>query len=540
MSLNKTVKQLIIICMIFTFVICPFTTAQALTAAAEEKYSMSYIYFGNSSTYTAHVETAQGALDTISPNYFDLYVDGTLKLTTAVSHNFVEKMHEEGIRVVPFLSNHWDDEIGRAALANRVQLADQLAAQVTAYDLDGVNIDLENLTEVERAAYVDFIRLLRERLPAGKEISVAVAANPYGWNNGWQGSYDYAGLAAYSDYLLIMAYDEHYQNGLPGSVASMNFVKRSIEYGLSQTEKEKIVLGLAFYGRIWKDGGGTPKGYGISNVTVDSLVEQYNGYVAYDPASQTSFAKITIGEGDQKPVVGGAPLTSGTYTIWYENEQTAKQMLSLVQTYDIKGAGSWSLGQESANTWDYYKLWLNGCYLEDIQAHWAREAIYSAYQKSWMKGISPTAFAPEESLTRAQAAAILVRMLGVPLDTGTGSTFSDTTGHWAKAEIETARQYNLIKGVGNNLFDPDRPVTREEITLILANILKMKNIVGTNNPIAFGDVSPEGNPWSYEAIETLSRFGIILGYSDGGFHPRDNLSRSQMAVMIGRLAIYIG
>ncbi|NCA91723.1 glycoside hydrolase, partial [bacterium] len=407
------------------------------------------------------------------------------------------------------------------------------------YNLDGINIDIENMTEVQRSAYVDFVRLLREKLP-DKVISVAVAGNPYEWNNGWQGSYDYAGLAAYCDYLIVMAYDEHYQNGPSGAVASMSFVENSIKYALTKVAKEKIVLGLPFYGRIWKNGGGYPKGYGVSNVTIDSLIGQYHGNIAFDAASRTSYATITVGQSDAKPVIGGGTLTAGTYTIWYADEQTTKEYLTLVQTYDIKGAGSWSLGQESENIWDYYKLWLNGCYLEDIQTHWAKDAIFSAFQHGWMKGVSNTAFLPEASLTRAQAAVILVRMLGYSLDTGTGNTFTDIAGHWAQAEIETARQYGLIGGVGNNRFEPDRPITREEMTVILTNILKMKNITGTNNPILFPDVSSENNSWSYEAIDTLSRFGIILGYADGGFHPHESLNRSQMAVMIGRLSIYIG
>lgn len=81
--------------------------------------------------------------------------------------------------------------------------------------LDGVNVDIENVTEKQRTQYTELVRRLRESLPSDKEVSVAVAANPSGWNTGWHGSYDYAELGKYADHLFIMAYDEHYQGGAP-------------------------------------------------------------------------------------------------------------------------------------------------------------------------------------------------------------------------------------------------------------------------------------------------------------------------------------
>lgn len=55
-------------------------------------------------------------------------------------------------------------------------------------------------------------------MPNNKTISIAVAANPYGWTTGWHGSYDYMKLSEYSDYLMLMAYDESYNGGSVGPV----------------------------------------------------------------------------------------------------------------------------------------------------------------------------------------------------------------------------------------------------------------------------------------------------------------------------------
>ena len=137
-------------------------------------------------------------------------------------------MHKRRIKVTPFLSNHWDQAFGRKALQNRHALAQQIANAVEKYNLDGVNVDIENVTHADRADYTDFVRILRSRLGRDKVLSVAVGANPRGLTTGWIGSYDYAALAAHSDYLMIMAYDEHYPGSAPGPVASADFVEKSI------------------------------------------------------------------------------------------------------------------------------------------------------------------------------------------------------------------------------------------------------------------------------------------------------------------------
>ena len=189
---------------------------------SQAKFHMSYLY--GSYDYISLVERTNGALNEVSPSYFDLNTDGSLKLNM-VDEALVATMHEKGITVVPFLSNHWDREVGRNALKNREKLATQIVSAVTQYHLDGINIDLENLTEVDRDNYTDFVRIIKEKLPADKTLSVAVAANPNGWNVGWQGSYDYEKLGNLADYIMLMAYDEHYEGGEVGPVAGIEFVE---------------------------------------------------------------------------------------------------------------------------------------------------------------------------------------------------------------------------------------------------------------------------------------------------------------------------
>ena len=211
---------------------------------AQAKFNLTYLY--GSYDYISLVERTNGALNEVSPSYFDLTTDGELKLNV-IDNMLISKMHEKGIKVVPFLSNHWDRNTGRNALKNREGVSNQIISDIIKYNLDGVNVDIENVTEQDKSNYTDFVRLLREKMPEGKTLSVAVAANPKGWTSGWQGSYDYERLAKYSDYIMLMAYDEHYEGGEAGPVAGIEFVEDSIKYALRYVPNDKLVLGVPFY-----------------------------------------------------------------------------------------------------------------------------------------------------------------------------------------------------------------------------------------------------------------------------------------------------
>ncbi|ARU63058.1 hypothetical protein CBW65_20320 [Tumebacillus avium] len=500
--------------------------------AADGKFNMSYLYFGSTSTYVETVDSTKGALNVVSPDFFNLNADGSLKLTSKLSASFVSAMHQRGIKVVPFLTNHWGQELGRNALKNREQLSTQIADAIAKYDLDGVNIDIENMTETDRAAYTDLVRLLNAKIPAHKEVSVAVAPNPFGFNLGWQGSYDYKKLSEYSDYLMIMAYDENYAGDrTPGPVASDLFVKRSIQYALNQgVPKEKTVLGIPFFGRAWS-ADGTMNGAGISNWRVPELVQKYGGRIVYDAATKSAKATFTVDASDPATTIGGTVFDAGTYTIWYENEASIKEKLRLVGMYDIKGTGSWSLTQEEPGTWEYYSRWLNGRYFTDTERHWAKDDILAMLDKGWMVGTSPLIFSPDQPLTRAQAAVILVKALGLEEQTAPSAGFYDVKpGHWAKRHIDLAKQAGFISGDEYKNFNPDDKIAREEMAAMLARILNLQPEPVTEHP--FPDVT---GGWSYDAVTAMKQQGILTGNEWGLFMPHDGTSRGEMASLMNRI-----
>lgn len=511
-----------------------------LSAKAEAtKFNMSYLY-GNYD-YSELVSRTNNSLDEVSPSYFDLYLSGNLKLNK-VDTNFIKEMHDKNIKVVPFLSNHWDKEKGQAALSNIEKLTTQISDAIYKYNLDGINVDIENVTEKDRENYVQLVKRLREKLGKNKSISVAVAANPNNWQTGWHGSYDYTKLSEYADYLMLMTYDEHYESGEPGPVASIEFVEKAIKYAIERVDPSKIVLGIPFFGRYWQNGV-YYGGYGISLERIKTLTSRYQTYFSYDEAVKAPKAIMTIKSGNAKPIVNGRTLSTGTYTIWYEDERSISAKLDLVKKYKLKGTGSWSLGQETAETWEYYTEKLNepGDNLEVIPedsseddqkaSNWAIEAVEYVKNTGLMIGKTDAEFYPKQNLTRAEFATILARLLRLEKYNANTYIYSDTKGHWAKEYISLVTAAGYMQGYEDKTFKPQKHITREEIAKVLS-VMDLKTIEESEK-IEFKDVTE--NNWSCEAIKEIAQKGILKGYEDGTFKPKKEITREEIAMILYRI-----
>lgn len=525
---------------------CLFSAGTEIAAAS--KLNLGYLYFGTQEAFVRQVDATNQAVNRVSPTLFDLTSDGELQLASDIS-GLVAAMKDRDVQVVPFLSNHWDRETGRRALANREQLTTQIARAVIQYELDGVNVDIENVTEQDRDAYTDLVRLLRAKLPAGTELSVAIAANPSGWTKGWQGSYDLAKLAEYSDYLMLMAYDEHWSGQAEsGPVASLGWVEKSVQQVLKTVAPEQLVLGIPLYGRYWSEDGRV-LGAGIPNQTAENLAQRYGITSQWDETARSPYFTFTVGDNEQRPVVNGAALAQGTYTVWYENERSIKEKLDLVHRYNLKGTGVWCLSQESSDTWTYYASWLNGQYYIDALGHWAEADIRQVARQELMMGTGSITFAPDKPMTRAEAAAVLVRLArswsvedsgGTAVDAG---SFSDVpAGYWGAAEIAAARSMGLVEGYGNGSFAPEQAVTREQFAAMAYRLLQRTAAAGfapENGAVLsagggiFPDVPPER--WSWIAVSAMGSRGILQGYEDGAFRPDSPILRGEAAALLLRL-----
>lgn len=510
------------------------------------------------SSYIQKVDATNGVINEVSPSYFDLTDNGNLKIVETISQEFINAMHEKNVDVVPFLSNHWSRLQGENALNNREKLADQIVEAIEKYNLDGVNVDLENLTEAYREEYTDFVRILSEKIPEGKILSVAVAANPNGYKTGWHGSYDYEKLGIYSDYLMIMAYDEHYEGGTQGPVASYDFVENSIKYALKYVPSEKIVVGLAFFGRYWntQDVGGR----GVSYTLIEKIFEDYLPTITYDEESKTMIGTINVSkkQADEDKYIFAA----GTYNFYYETTETIKEKIGLVEKYNLKGTGSWALGQELPSMWKDNSMWIGTKEeqkneLQQNEDVWQGESkpLYKVYEifndvtnKNWsvkyidfvyedklMIGKKNNLFGTEEELTRAETVTILSRLIdkyNIKLEeTEEIVDVTDIANHWAKQSIDRLISLGMVVGYEDGTFRPDNNISREELVTILDRLnLDIGNV---NNDIVFTDVTK--NQWSYNSIILMAQKGLIDGYEDKTFRPQNNMQRQEFAIILYKI-----
>ncbi|MFJ7826138.1 glycosyl hydrolase family 18 protein [Psychrobacillus sp. NPDC096623] len=525
--MKQNLIKYFLISALFTTIFAPPVSANA----SVNDIHMSYLYGGTTSSSLENIDRTLGAINTASPEFYNLNADGSLK--SLVDKRLIDELHKRGLKVVPFITNHFDRNLGQIAMKNRESLSTQLVDSVVKNDLDGIDIDIENLNYTDKEIFTDFIRLLNEKMPNDKTISIAVAANPNGWTVGWHGSYDYLKISEYSDYLMVMTYDESWKGGPVGPVASLSFVENSIKSLLNQgVDPKKVVLGLPFYGRIWKDDvkiGGD----GVPNRSVNSIVNKHKGKLYFDQVSKSAYAKFTVKSSDSPTYIGGNKLTAGNYTIWYENDLSLKYKLRLVEKYNLRGTGSWDLNQADNGIWDYYASWANGEHnFIDSENHWAEKDIMSLYKKGWIDGKTEYTFDPNGDLTRAQAVVILINAINLnETNETTPNYFTDVpTNHWAKRDIEIAHKYNIVNGTNPHTFKPNAKISRAQLAAIISRILDYP--FNNMNASPFYDVQKEH--WAYQDILKLSSKGIIKGKEDGGFYPSEYIKRAQMAAIVNR------
>ena len=214
-------------------------------------------------------------------------------------------------------------------------------------------------------------------------------------------------------------------------------------------------------------------------------------------------------------------------------EQASKEYL-----YDIANAGYNHLGGEYyrnivgkvIDEWDLSQY--DNRKFEDVGGHWAENQIMFLVERGWVSGYSDGTYKPNNSLTRAQAAAIISNFLALT-PTYERISFSDVNkGFWALKPINLVAQHNIMNGIGNGRFSPNTILTRARI----AQIFYSAGFYGqsANNVMnSFKDVNKSF--WAYIAIETMKQEGIMAGCADNRFGPNDSTTRAQLAALIYRL-----
>nr|WP_194950149.1 C40 family peptidase [Anoxybacillus flavithermus] len=158
---------------------------------------------------------------------------------------------------------------------------------------------------------------------------------------------------------------------------------------------------------------------------------------------------------------------------------------------------------------------------------WASKEIEALGKKEMVLGYAKSYFKPDEVMTRAEAAGLIATYFNFNMN-NRKETFSDVpSDHWAVGAVNALVKENIVDR-NNKPFQPDEPLTREQLAMWFAEAWKLKR--GADVP--FTDVKETDA--AYDAIEKLVASGIANGYEDGTFRPKETVTRAQFAVFFYR------
>lgn len=182
----------------------------------------------------------------------------------------------------------------------------------------------------------------------------------------------------------------------------------------------------------------------------------------------------------------------------------------------------------------------------DIQGHWAKADIELLTAKLIVKGTDADRFMPDQSITRAEFAALLVRSLGIAEEKTNRMPFEDIpSGSWFAGSVAAAASKGLVDGVDDKHFSPNESITREQMALMIARALSMtgkKEAGADQNGTALSRFADRDkvSSWAQAAVSRVLQANLMNGTAADTFAPADKASRAQVAVILKRMLQHVG
>lgn len=168
--------------------------------------------------------------------------------------------------------------------------------------------------------------------------------------------------------------------------------------------------------------------------------------------------------------------------------------------------------------------------------HWAYDAVVQLASKGINQGYGDGTFRGDNYITRYEAATMISKELASKslLKIGRAVTFADLpANHWAYDNVNVLSGMGLISGYTDGTFRGYQNITRYEMSMILANVLKDNGATPATGAMPFTDVSEDS--WAAPAVKLLAAKGINQGYGDGTFHGNNIITRYEAASMLAKL-----
>lgn len=320
------------------------------------KVNLTWDYYSEYASAPDRTGTKIDGINVVSPAFFYLGTDGKLKENVGEEGKaYIKWAKENGYKIWPMVSNALAAKESLNITSNimnsyeaRRNLIESIISKCVEYELDGINLDFENMKAEDKDMYSRFIIELEPRLKEiGMVLSVDVTA-PDGGET-WSMCFDRYVIGDVADYTIFMAYD---QNGVsskkPGTTAGYNWIKLNLVKFL-QTEEidpNKLILAVPFYTRIWTTnqdgkvaGNSTISMKDINKTIPDGANKQWN-----DELKQ-NYVEYTSGNNKKE--------------IWIEDLESLKAKISLIKDNNLAGVASWEVDMASDDVWQMINTELN-------------------------------------------------------------------------------------------------------------------------------------------------------------------------------------
>lgn len=283
-------------------------------------------------------------INVVSPSFFYMTKYSTTNVYENVGNDgiaYVNWAHGNGYQVWPMFTNSNMSETSKmlSDYKSRETVINQIINYIKQYNLDGINIDFEGMYETDKDNFSRLLIEIRPRLnEIGAVLSVDVTA-PDGAPE-WSLCYDRYTIGKVADYVMFMAYDQYGVSATKaGTTAGHNWVEANVKKFLGQEEvkAEKIILGIPFYTRVWKENNGNVISSVVNIGNVNNVIPS-NATKTWDEDLQQYYVEYKK---------GGA-----TYKIWVEDEKSIEAKLDLVSKYNLGGAAYWEYDRATNSIWN--------------------------------------------------------------------------------------------------------------------------------------------------------------------------------------------
>ena len=241
------------------------------------------------------------------------------------------------------------------------------------------------------------------------------------------------------------------------------------------------------------------------------------------------------------PLQGELNVKQATGVVWQEAKE---RFLPLPTRFATRDGQNLAVILNRSNS--LYTVLQTGKTFADIQSHWARADIELLAAKMIISGKSQTTYEPDSNVTRAEFAALLVRVLGLEEKTLQERQFKDVSaGAWYAGSVAAATAENIIKGYDGNLFKPDEKITREEMAVMIARTARVAGKDATlsdseqEQQLAQFTDQQKISSWATNDVALAVKAGIIKGLPGGEFAPQTNADRAQSATILKRFLTHI-